>query len=225
MACSAFSWRRRRRAATWACGSSSTRRNGRGKPGSTSKARNGAAWDHSRSRRKLQLRGHVRCSATQRLCRARGSRPHGIQVLLHTDQMPVPLLFSFMTLPSLFCASVCLMFAVKRSADTTLAPFTLPHEDGENRLLQSMPGSAASGLPLRARAASTYSAPHAEYCVQTARPLIPGQPLPQGIAAFGMAVPVPQQQGTAVRGRAIGCVRAARECAAAHSSYSWITRG
>jgi hypothetical protein len=60
-------------------------------------------------------------------------------------------------------------------------------------------GFAAASVPLSAAAvrdASAYSAPFsaAVYGVQNARLLLPGQPLPQNLAAFGLAVPAAQQQ-------------------------------
>ena len=76
----ALRWRQARKAATWACDRSRSRRSGLGKHGYTSKARSGDVWDHSRSRRKLQWPGHGRWPAARSVCRARGNKLHGMEV-------------------------------------------------------------------------------------------------------------------------------------------------
>ena len=48
-----------------------------------------------------------------------------------------------------------------------------------------------SALPL---SASNYTSPYTSEGVQRARPLLPGQPLPTGVAAVAMAVPAEQPE-------------------------------
>ena len=83
--------------------------------------------------------------------------------------------------------------AVKRSADGTLCDY-----DSENisrQLLATgvgcVPPSASALLAASGAYTPPYSAPTS---VQTARWLLPGQSLPQGVVAFGMAMPVKQSQ-------------------------------
>ena len=73
-------------------------------------------------------------------------------------------------------------------------PLTL-RDTNENGGISSLLGRGAC-LPRSAAAAPVayYTPPYA--CgVQHARPLLPGQPLPQGVAAFAQAMPAPLQQG------------------------------
>ena len=183
------------RAATWACGASRSRRFGRGKLGYTSRVRGGAVWDPSRSRRKQQLPGRRRWPAAQRRCRARGSRPLAIQVPPFCPVLCDALNHRIFTASGLL---VCIVLrAVKRSAGSVPTPDTFPDLDSENASRQHVGerggGSVPASCAADAFAACAYTPPY--MCsVQTARRLLPGQPLPQGVAAFGMAMPVQQPQ-------------------------------
>ena len=89
------------------------------------------------------------------------------------------------------------MLSVSRSTDNALTPLTLPGTNGSINIHPSL-GEDAS-VPLSASLVGTtasYSAPFAAFAcmVQNARPLLPGQPLPEGVAAFALATPVPLQK-------------------------------
>ena len=84
--------------------------------------------------------------------------------------------------------------AVKRSTAAVLSPLT---NHGANEIFSStltttvVPLSAATALDSSANYSSPYSAALA---VQHARPLLLGQPLPQGVAALVLALPVFEQR-------------------------------
>ena len=197
LACTACGSRLETRVATRAFGRQSRRR-GRGRAGCTSRARSGGAWAHSRTRKKLLLLGHGRWPADQRIFRARGSKLLAIQV---PTRLPRAVCFPHQSSSSLLCVCIgvlcCVMCAVKkRSADIGGTPVTFPHHNSENLQNQhllaggaSAPSSAAAAL-----SACAYTPPYSAYSVQTARRLLPGQPLPQRVAAFAMAVPAQQPQ-------------------------------
>ena len=181
----------------WACGTSRSRRSGRGRLGCTSRVRGGAVWDHFGSHRKVQLQGRGRWPAAQRLCRARGNRPLAIQVLLSVALVLASSAFSCCTAYDYVHRSV--LCAVKRSADVALAsdaPDTLTNHDNENVHFQLAGGGCVppSAAAAHACAYGGYTPPYSACNVQTARRLLPGQPLPQGMAAFGMAMPAQQPQ-------------------------------
>ena len=92
-----------------------------------------------------------------------------------------------------------MLCAVKRSADLALLPDTLTSHDDENVPQQQLAAGGGSVLPSAAvtpAASCAYTPPYAypACTVQTARRLLPGQPLPHGVAAFGMAMPAQQPQ-------------------------------
>ena len=84
--------------------------------------------------------------------------------------------------------------AVKRSTAAVLSPLT---NHGANEIFSStltttvVPLSAATALDTGAIYTSPYSA---ALGVQNARPLLLGQPLPQGVAALVLALPVFEQR-------------------------------
>ena len=84
--------------------------------------------------------------------------------------------------------------AVKRSTAAVVSPLTI-HNANETFFSSStttdVPLSAATALDSSANYSSPFSAALA---VQHARPLLPGQPLPQGVAALVLALPVLQQR-------------------------------
>ena len=91
------------------------------------------------------------------------------------------------------CSHARLMLRLEGKQSMALTPLTLL---GANANYSSM--AEPSSTPLSAAAASTASAavdPTALAAAcgvpQTARPLLPGQPLPQGLVAFGLALPAP----------------------------------
>jgi hypothetical protein len=88
--------------------------------------------------------------------------------------------------------SLCL--AANHSMGKVLTPLTLPNTN-ESICSSSLPQCAAvvPHSAVVAPAAFAYSAPYAACGVPNARPLLPGQPLPQGLAAFALAVPAPLQ--------------------------------
>ena len=89
------------------------------------------------------------------------------------------------------CLTRVVLEAVKRSADAASTPLTSTSQvDAENVWLQTFSASLQAGVPhsaAGAHAACAYTVPYTR--VQTARQLLPGQPLPQGVVAFSLAVP------------------------------------
>ena len=199
-ACCAFRWRHVRRAATWACGALPNHRSGRGRHGSKSEATSAAdAWALSRARRKPQWSEHGQCPVGWKLCRVRGSRRRAVQVLLRACELPFrPILVcsSHNHCPHCVYDRLVLCSAVKRSTNAARASIRTPSQ--ENCWLQSLgagnAGVQSSSALFASDGCALYSAPYSRMCVQTARRLLPGQPLPQGVAAFAMATPATQQQ-------------------------------
>ena len=98
-----------------------------------------------------------------------------------------------------FAVYLCFAFlvvcsAVKRSMAAVLSPLSNlgAYEISSSSLTSAIvPLSAASALVSSAISSSPFSFALA---VLHARPLLPGQPLPQGVAALGLALPILQQR-------------------------------
>ena len=87
-------------------------------------------------------------------------------------------------------AQLTLHSVVKQS--TALTPLTQPGASASYSMSAASEIAPLSALAAPAASAAAFSPPCAAYGVtQTARPLLPGQPLPQGVAAFGLALPAP----------------------------------
>ena len=86
-------------------------------------------------------------------------------------------------------ARLTLHLAVKQSK--ALTPLTQPAANGSYSTWASPESAPVSAAAAPAASAAAFTPPStAAYGVpQTARPLLPGQPLPQGVAAFGLALP------------------------------------
>ena len=197
LACCAFRWRHVRRAATWACGALPNQRSGSGRHGSKSKATSAdAAWALSRTRRKVQWPGHGHWPAVWPGEFAEPEEAGCAQFRCCRACHPCMCTFLLLLIPILTCLNVlCLMrSAVKRSAAVAPTRRTLcsHQQESENIWGQTLSASAASGVPLcaaAARAPCMYSAPYSICVAQTVRPLLPGQTLPQGVAAVTMTAP------------------------------------
>ena len=74
--------------------------------------------------------------------------------------------------------------------------FTPLSQSGLNETYLHLPltasGTGATQSALALSDSGTYTSPYSSGGVQRARPLLPGQPLPIGVAAVCMAVPVEQ---------------------------------
>ena len=121
-------------------------------------------------------------------------------MLISAALIPLCLLSSTCFTADMLVISCCLLCAVKRLADNALRSGALRDHDNENISFQlptagvgcvPLPSAAA---PLRLAASGAYTPPYSVRSVQTARRLLPGQPLPQGVVAFGMAMPSKQPQ-------------------------------
>ena len=110
-----------------------------------------------------------------------------------------PLCASERSVPFPFAVYLCFAFlvvcsAVKRSMAAVLSPLSNlgAYEIPSSSLTSAIvPLSAASALVSSAISSSPFSFALA---VLHARPLLPGQPLPQGVAALGLALPILQQR-------------------------------
>ena len=120
--------------------------------------------------------------------KVRGIRLRAIQV-----RVPDPLILRLTLIPthshSRFLTRTC---TVKQSPADVLEPLS---QSGTNQrdVFQVSPALAPLGAGVALAASPQYLPPYsAAFGVQNARPLPPG-PVPQGVAAFGLAMPSQQQ--------------------------------
>lgn len=75
-----------------------------------------------------------------------------------------------------------------------LTPLTLPWTNENINLQHSSAAGVPHGVAAAPCLADMYTPPfaHAAFSVQKARLLLPGQPLPKGVAAIAMALPASQ---------------------------------
>ena len=178
-------------AAMLACDPTSPR-SGHGKRGCTSRVKSGAAWALSRAGKKLLWKGQLHCPVARRLCQARGSRLLAIQVQLVRAARSTFVCCPQSLAVSLDCRTrLMLCSAVRRSTNAALTPLTLCSNSTNS--FSSFGGEGASATVLSPADSYGASCMAAYGHVQNARPLMPGQPLPQGVAAFCLATPMPHQ--------------------------------
>ena len=80
----------------------------------------------------------------------------------------------------------------KRSAEVAFTPLTQSDSNQTYELLRVTDGASAQSSALLPSASFLFASPFTSDGVQRARPLLPGEPLPMGVAAVAMAVPVHQ---------------------------------
>ena len=192
-ACCACRSSRARQAATWAC-SAALRRSGRGRLLSSRPVACGSMSVASRLSWRLRWPGHRQRLWAPLSSRAQASR---LRVVLVRGRLPSVHLSALFPFP--FAVYLCFAFlvvcsAVKRSMAAVLSPLSNlgAYEISSSSLTSAIvPLSAASALVSSAISSSPFSFALA---VLHARPLLPGQPLPQGVAALGLALPILQQR-------------------------------
>ena len=96
--------------------------------------------------------------------------------------------------PQCFAIDSCrvLCAVLKRSTDARASLATCSRENVWPQSFTAGNAAVQHSSALFANASCVYSAPYSACSVQTARRLLPGQPLPLGVVAFGMAMPALQ---------------------------------
>ena len=167
-----------------------------------SKKRPWQAWVHIKGEKRRCLGSFTkRQEAAVARARALACGPETLpsprkQAARKSGACPLPVLCEYLnhlifTALGMACVRIVLC-AVKRSAGMALTPDTLSDLNRENVSHQHVASCGSGSVPASSAAAAfaacAYTPPYT-CSVQTARRLLPGQPLPQGVAAFAMAFP------------------------------------